>query len=80
MNAGYPNGKDPASRRLPRRRVSILREHRVMHKSILMSHQVLHLHRALLIKRQLPKNLARAAISVGRSDYYKLNSLLITYY
>jgi hypothetical protein len=51
-----------------------------MHKLILMSHQVLHSLKALLIKRLLPKNLARVATNVGRSDYYKLYSLLITYY
>jgi len=80
MNAGCLNGKGPASRRLPKRRVSILKELRVMLKLILMSLQVLHLLKALLIKRQLPKNRARAVISAGRSDYYKFNSLLITYY
>ena len=80
MNAGCLNGKGPASRRSPKRRVSILKEPREMHRLILMSPQVLHLPKAPHIKRQQQKNLARVAISVGRSDYYKLYSLLITNY
>lgn len=80
-SAGCLSGRDPVSRRLPRRRESILRELKETHRLTQMSLQVWHLHKAPLIKRQPQRKLPRVVTSVERSDLYiRLYSLLITLY